>query len=321
MKLKNIVGILLLGMLSIGFASCSSDDDPIETSQKEELTLTSDALRIVVGSSTEIEIAKGNGDYKAFSLNPEIAEVKSENGKIFVEAKTNGQTAVVLSDQSNQYKKISITSYYETITVDKESLDIKMPIGNPKTKTLEIISGNGSYKATSDNTDILSLSIKQNELSVTGKKEGTATITITDALEVTKTITVVISTTDIPYDEKDLEEIKADATLRYLFASNITENADNRWYTYFNTKENELNLYGWDYYNWQYLKIYFAGDKSVGEKTGAKLTCSLNNDKFTDEPIKFEIIKNDGKKIWATYSFIKKEKLYFGHFCQNIAAE
>lgn len=36
------------------------------------------------------------------------------------------------------------------------------------------------------------------------------------------------------------------------------------------------------------------------------------------DPIDFEIIKNDGEKIWAVYSFMKQERLHYGYFIQNI---
>lgn len=36
------------------------------------------------------------------------------------------------------------------------------------------------------------------------------------------------------------------------------------------------------------------------------------------DAIDFEIIKNDGVKIWAIYSFVQDERLYYGYFIQNI---
>lgn len=318
MKIKNILGLLLLSIFSLSFAACSEDNDPIEESETSDFILKSETVKIVVGTTAEIEISKGNGDYKAFSLNPEIATVKMENGKIIVEGKNSGITSIVLSDKSNQFKKVSIVSYYDQIILSQEAIDVKMPIGNPKIKTIEVLSGNGGYTASVDKEDLVLVTVNKNVLSIKALKEGTAVITIKDALDLVKEITVNITTTDVAYDNKDLEGIKANETLRYDFAGSTTINSENRWYTYLNKKENDLNLYGWDYYNYYFLKLYFAGDKSIGEKINGKLTYKYDALTFTDEPIKFEIIKNDGTKIWAIYSFIKDEKLYFGHFCQNI---
>ena len=320
MKTKNILGLLLMAAFSIGVTSCSSEDDPIEVKEVTTLTPEVNDLKIVVGKSTELKLTKGNGDYKAFSLNPEIADVKIENGKILVEAKKNGNTAIVLSDQSNQFKKVSIASYYENIITDKEVIDIKMPIGNPKTAAVTITGGNDGYSVTSDK-DILSTSVEKNIVTIIARKEGTANITIKDAFGLTKVITVNITTTDIAFEERDLEIIKAEATSRHIFINNIHRNNDNKWYKNLNSIENGLNLYGFDYYNYQYIKLYFSGDKTLGVKANAKITCEWNDFSFTDQPIKLEIIKNDGTKIWAVYSFVKDGKLYFGHFCQNINAE
>lgn len=318
MKINNILGLLLLSLFSLNFAACSEDKDPIEESEISDLILKSETVKVVVGTTAEIEISKGNGDYKAFSLNPEIATVKMDNGKIIVEGKNSGITSIVLSDKSNQFKKVSIVSYYDQIILSQETVDVKMPIGNPKIKTIEVLSGNGGYTTSVDKEDLVLVTVNKNVLSIKALKEGTAVITIKDALDLVKEITVNITTTDVAYDNEDLEGIKANETLRYDFAGSTTINSENRWYTYLNKKENDLNLCGWDYYNYYFLKLYFAGDKSVGEKTNGKLTYKYNSLAFTDEPIKFEIIKNDGTKIWAIYSFIKDGKLYFGHFCQNI---
>ncbi|MDD3909598.1 MAG: hypothetical protein PHN86_06555, partial [Proteiniphilum sp.] len=78
------------------------------------------------------------------------------------------------------------------------------------------------------------------------------------------------------------------------------------------------NLYGWDYYNFYYLKIYFSGDKEVGKKENASLVYRYGSTSISADHIDFEIIKNDGNKIWAVYSFIRLEVLHYGYFIQNI---
>lgn len=319
MKIKNIAATILLASFAMSFSSCSGDENtPIEENVISELKMSVDDVKVVVGNKSEIEISKGNGDYKVFSLNPAIASVKLENGKLVIEGKGNGKTSIVVSDQANLYKKVSVVSLYDKITVSQEVIDVKMPIGNPKLTTIEVLSGNGGYTVTSDNKDIVSTSVNKNIISINALKEGKAVLTIKDALDVVKVITVNIATTDIAYDAKEIEAIKADSELRYVFVQSSMINEQNRWYTFFNKQVDNLNLYGWDYYNYQYLKIYFAGDKSVGVKSDSKLTVEVDSYSFADEPIKFEIIKNDGTKIWAIYSFIKDNRLYFGNFCQNI---
>lgn len=318
MKIKNIVTIVMLSAITMGFSSCKgSDDDILDVKEVSELKINADEVRVVVGNKMELEVAKGNGDYKVFSLNPEIAEVKIENGKIIIEGKGSGKTSIIVSDQANLYKKLPVVSLYDKITVSQEVVDIKMLIGNPKLAKINVLSGNGGYTVISNNPDILSVKADNDVISVTANKEGKAILTIKDALDVVKEVAVNITTTDIAYDASELEAIKANSEARYVFGTRTIINKDNSWYTYYNKLEADLNFYGWNNYNRNYLKIYFGGDKSIGEKAGAKLTVK---DSFTlvDQPIQLKVIKNDGTKIWAIYSCIKDNKLYFGHFCQNI---
>lgn len=318
MKIKNIVASALLSTFILGLSSCKgNDDDVIEAKQVSELKLSVDDVKVVVGNKADIEVSKGNGDYKVFSLNPNIVDAKIENGKITIEGKGSGKTSIVISDQANLYRKVSVVSLFDKVTVSQDVVDVKMPIGNPKIAKVEILSGNGGYTVTSNNNDILSVKVNKNIVSINAVKEGKAVLTIKDALDVVKEITVNVTTTDIAYDAKELDEIKADGSLRYVFNSGILSNDDYSWYTYYNSKTGDLNLYGYDNYG-RYQKIYFAGDKSVGDKNGAKLSMKTRTETFTDEPIKLQVIKNDGTKIWAIYSYIKNNKLNFGHFCQNI---
>lgn len=85
-----------------------------------------------------------------------------------------------------------------------------------------------------------------------------------------------------------------------------------------NRVENGRNLYGWDYFGFYYLKIYFAGDKAVGKKENASLAYYYSSTNISADAIDFEIIKNDGVKIWAVYSFVMDGKLRYGYFIQNI---
>lgn len=323
MKIKNIVGLLLIAAISTNLTSCSSEEENIEVQEVIALTPEVSDLKIVVGKSQEIKITQGNGDYKAFSLNPEIVDVKLENGKILVEGKKNGITSIIISDQSNQYKKISITSYYESILTDQDAVDIKMLIGNPKTHTITITGGNDGYTVSTDNKDILSISVSKNLINIVAKKEGTANITIKDELELTKVIGVKITTTDVAFEESDLNAIKENSTSKYVFCEKIFDESYYSQYEYYNDFINGQNRYGFNE-GWEYFKILFSGDKSVGIKENAQLGINYYNyetyesTSFTNQPIKFEIIKNDGKKIWAIYTFTKNGRLYYGHLCQNI---
>lgn len=319
MTFKNRLGLVFISALIISLSGCSSEEETVVSQKTEIFTLNANTLKIAVGKNDEIKINKGNGDYKAFSLNPQIADVKIENGKILVEGKSNGNTSILISDKDNQFKKIAITSFYESITVESDLLEVTMPIGFPtgysKTKTLNIVSGNDGYKVSTGNNDLFDVSINKKTISIICKKEGSGSLKITDGLGIEKIINIKIQTSEIPYDKSELNMIKENNTIRYIFGDRTITSS---WYTYYNDKVNELNHYGYKYSTSQLFHIYFAGDKAIGIKDNGKLSYKYSSTTFTDQPIKFEIIKNDGTKIWAVYSFLKDGKLYFGHFCQNI---
>lgn len=239
-----------------------------------------------------------------------------EGNVVKLSALSKGRTSVIISDKNSQYKELGVVAFYDVLEIETTEVNVKMPLGHPKTIRIPITKGNGGYEVSVE-SEIVSATIENDsEIVFVATKEGEATVKLTDSYGLTLDIPVTISTTTIPYDNKELEDIKADDTNRYVFNA---KNIDGSWYQYMNTTEGDLNLYGWDYYGYMYFKLYFGGDKSVGEKSDAKMVSKLSwGDPEVNESIKFEIIKNDGTKIWAVYSYIKDETLNFGHFCQDI---
>lgn len=313
-KYKNLLWILAICLITLGFSSCSSDDDDVLTiEESSNLTLAETDVRVVVGETTTVDIIEGNGDYTAFSLNEDIATVELIDNKININALASGKTGIVVSDKSSNYKSIAMVSFYEEIILKEQNVEIKMRVGNNGTKKVTVLGGNGDYIATSDDPEIASVSIEKNDIIIVGKKEGTVNISIVDQLDVETMITATVITTTKAYEGEELEELKNDSSQRFFFDGSYSSN------TPIKTVEGEYNVYGWDYYGYSYQKVYFKGDKSVGKKEEALFTF---NEWWTPvhdrESIDFEIVKNDGTLIWAIFSFIKNEKLFYGHFVRPI---
>lgn len=316
-RFKILLGILLLAVPALMFLSCEDDEDIPSFTEPSDLVIGKEQVMIVVGDKEELEIVKGNNEYKAFSLNDEIATVSISGNKLVIDAVEKGRTSVIVSDGSGQYRSLGIVSYYETLKVEHEVVNLMLPLGTTKTKSVEILQGNGNYHAESSDPEVVSVQISGESLLLTGRKEGEVSITLTDALDITATIQVKVTSTTEPYDESELETIKKKETLCYVFDNSVVENATT-YYTLLNGIDNGRNLYGWDYYNYYYLKIYFSGDKEEGKKENASLVYRYSSTSISADPIDFEIIKNDGEKIWAVYSFVKQERLHYGYFIQNI---
>lgn len=314
-KYKNLLWILAISLITLGFSSCSSDDDDdvLIVEESSNLTLAETDVRVVVGVTTTVDIIEGNGDYTAFSLNEDIATVELVDNKININALTNGRTAIVVSDKNNNYKSIAMVSFYEEIILTEQNVEFKMRVGNNGTKKVTVLGGNGGYMATSEDPNIASVSVDKNEIIIVGKKEGTVNITIVDQLDVETIITVTVITTTKAYEGEELEELLNDSSQRFFFDGSYSSN------TPINTVEGEYSVYGWDYFGYSYQKVYFKGDKSVGKKEDALFTFNEWLTPVHDRvPIDFEIVKNDGTLIWAIFSFIKNEKLLYGHFVRPV---
>ena len=316
MRTLNKLLLLLMMILPLGFSACSDDEDnnilPVE--DIPQLTLGKESIDIEVEKTTTVEISKGGGEYNAFSSNPDIVSVELDNNTLTIHAVSMGKSSVIISDKNNQYKELAIVAFYKEIILGKKNVTVEIPLGWDKTIKIPIIQGNGGYEISVE-SEILSASVSNNELIINATQEGEANILLTDSYGLTLNIPVKATTTTEPYDEEELEAIKADETVRYEFNR---QNIDNfQYWTYINNTEGDMNLYGWDYMNYYYFKLYFPGDRSVGEKEESKLIFSFGEGAY-EEAINFKIIKNDGTKIWAIYSFINDEVLNYGHCCQNI---
>lgn len=313
-----LTGWLCMLLPAALLTSCGETEDlPEPTEETSTLKLEKEQIRVVVGSNATIEILEGNNDYQVFSLNEEIASVVLSGNTLTVEALTMGETSVILSDGSSQYRSLNIISYYDEIILEREELKITVPVGNSKTSRIAILKGNGDYTVESSDPELLTATISGSDLVLELSKEGTATLTLTDRFGITATIPVTVTITDKPYDEFELKKIMETEMNSFMFNDQLIENATT-YYTIVNGMENGQHLYGWDYYNFYYLKIYFSGDSEVGKKEDASLIYSYSSTSFNVQVIDLEIIKNDGEKIWTIFSFLQNERLYYGYFIQEV---
>lgn len=318
--------LFMIAVMLLAFMACSKDNngsEPVVT-PIPDFGFDKQSVDIKVGEQTKIVVKKGQGEYKAFSLNPDIAKVEIVNDALVVEGLKNGKSAIVVSDKESRYKSLPIVVYtYDELTLSKAEIEVKFKLGSPPSNpvVIDITKGNGDYAVVSDSKNIEARIVEDNRVLIYVRGKAEANVTVSDYRGLKSTIKLhAIETTD-PYSEEELEMIKSGNMLLYRFDDDVKFNASNEWLTYYNTTENGKILYGYQYEELMLLKIYFAGDKTVGVKSDATLSFKAvwgNTPTFTAQPIRFEIIKNDGKKIWAIYSFVKDNKLYSGFFVQNI---
>ncbi|WP_143470458.1 hypothetical protein [Labilibaculum filiforme] len=319
MKLLNKLLFLLIMVLPLGFTSCDDNDDDndiLPTEEVPELVLEKSTVDIEVANISNVNITQGGGEYHAFSSNPDVVSVILEDNILKLSALKRGRTSIVISDKNSQYKELSVVAFYNTLSIENSEINVEIPLGHSKTMRIPITQGNGDYKVNTE-SEIVSASIENDsEIVIVANKEGKATITLTDSYGLSLSIPVTISTTTIPYNTAELEEIMANEESRYIYN---TKDMHEYYLSEVSTNVDGTTMIGLDSSYGYYYKVYFSGDKSPGVKANGRLDIWLYFAQIKlNESVSVEIIKNDGTKVWGVYSYIRDEKLNFGHFCQSI---
>lgn len=223
----------LASLSLIGLSSCSEDDEPVPVqneTERTDLVLSNDVQRVKIGAENRVklEVAQGNGNYHAYSLNPDIANVvKDSDGAYYIEGFKNGQASVVVSDAENIYKRMQVSVY--TTDVMKLSHDeflFSIPLGYSESSTAcSVVEGNGGYVIETDNAKV-SVSIDAESGAITlsataGKDEYSANLKITDSTGLSATMTVTVSATLDAFTDNLINELLAKTANDWYIKSNL----------------------------------------------------------------------------------------------------
>lgn len=296
MKLKYIfMSMVMAATAMVGFTSCSDDDEdapaPVDK-DKVDLVLSADA-RVKVGSENRIAlpIESGNGDYRAFSLAPEIADVVEDGGQYYIEGIKNGTARIVVSDGANNYKQIQVSVYTtETMTLSHENYTFVTPMGiSSSSSECSVDLGNGGYTVESDNDKVV-VSIEPEEGVITmtatsAKDEYLAVVTVTDCTGLTASINVTVTPTFDAFTANDLETLKnATSSDWYIKSNQFSQNrcSDLPYYERYGTWSDGDNgdgthSFGWwegegsgTYRDWGGHKITYPEGTAVGEEVAGR---------------------------------------------------
>lgn len=221
-KRYNLMALLAIAAVSLaGFTSCSDDDSPAPvdpTPTVNEITFSTDLLRVKIGSenAVAVPVVNGGGDYSAYSLSPELAEVfKGNDGQYYVEGFKNGVADIVVTDAANQFKRLPVSVYTtDVLQLSHSSLNFTTPLGKSATNDeCSVTLGNGEYTIESDNSKVTpSIDSETGEITlvaVSGANDYTATVTVHDCSGLSADISVNVSATFIGYTDADLNNIKS----------------------------------------------------------------------------------------------------------------
>lgn len=327
MKRRYLYLMMLACMLVIGSATSCSDNDNNSSAaidnNKTELLFDTDTLKIEVGQSASVSIRQGGGDYRAIVENTDIISEEISGNTLNVTSKKRGITGIVVSDAKGNYKRLVVKSMYLTMETDKEEVTINMKVGHSDgTSDVNVLVGNGQYTTVSDDPSIAEATFIQDaKITISGKKQGTAHITIKDMMGLSKTVTVQVNTTEIPFTDEEKAEIMKDNTQRYMWDGYL-RNASG-YATMVKTIEDGQNKIGWTYYNdYNFNYLTFPGELTEGTtavgRVRFKTSFGYNAEVKTIDNVKVEIIKNDGNTVWGIMSVIYEGYLYCGYFVEPL---
>ena len=328
MKAKYIYTAMLATAMMMGFTACSDDDDVydpetnVPEAQERPVIKTdvADEVQVGVGETATFNITDGGGDYKVVAENPEFVNATINGNAVTLTGVGKGIAGVVVSDAKGNYKHITVKCMYFKITLDKQEVNVGMKLGHTDgVAKVTVVGGNGNYTAESADETVARVSVKGDVITIQGVKTGETTVTVTDMMGLTQTVNVKVETTTVPFTEDEKAEVLALTENKMVF-DGIEPLCANYGNVYEVEQEDGFVTIR-AYYKWypnNAMVMKFKGDLSVGTKTEGSLTNKDWYDTLSYEGMTYEILKNDGSRVWGIVHLAEENYLHVGYFCTSI---
>jgi len=165
------------------------------------LTLERTTLTINAGTTAEVAITAGNGNYTLQVADNSKATATIVGNKVRIEGKAAGTTKVTVKDSQNKTAEISVTVSPRNLAVEKMRVEL-----NAGANTLvAITNGNGGYTAVSEDNNKVTAQIEGNGIRITAKAAGTAKVTVKDSANKQVEIVVVVRPYNLTVDKNEVE--------------------------------------------------------------------------------------------------------------------
>ncbi len=233
-----LMGAALVMLASVSFTACSDDDEPQAVTTPDELTVPSETKRIKIGDEFRLPLSEvtlaGAGEYHAYSLNPEVADVETDaDGSRYIAGYKNGTADIVLSDAAGRYKKVAVAVYTtEVMKLAQNAVFIKTLPGQTMAVTgLSVAEGNGGYTVESSLPSYVGVSInaETGEFQITAvpqEEPYTAVVTVSDqsALSAEVNISVDLASDRVKIGADTREPLPVDPAKGEYTAESLDEN-------------------------------------------------------------------------------------------------
>lgn len=321
------MSVLLMGSTMVGLTSCSDDDTTAPAvDEKEDLTLTADVQRVKIGPENMvlIDVASGNGQYHAFSLNPEIADVVvGDDGQYYIQGFKNGTAQMVISDAASNYKQLTVFVYTtDQLQLSHEDYTMSAVLGkNIISRECTVVLGNGGYSVESNNAmlhaEIDSESGMITIEAIAYKEEFKAVVTVKDCAGLSASINVTVTPSLEPFTQDELDAILAknrndlfieDHQFPYTVAEDFARGLERSGTWSDRSTGNGSHTFGWwcdGWYDAGHYIIYPEGT-TIGQEVDAIYRFLYRSSIFYGETTynldgKAKILQDDGTKkvmIW-----------------------
>ncbi|MBV7441109.1 Ig-like domain-containing protein [Weeksellaceae bacterium TAE3-ERU29] len=200
--MKNILKYSsILGFLFLFLTSCGSDDTKPSV---PEIQGIENAVKIVAGESKSYKLTGGDGNFTAQSQNENIATATVDGKDLIITGVAEGKTNVTIKAGS-KIKVVEVTIEKKP-AIDITGVQEMSYLLQGDTKSFTLMGGDGKFAATSQNTQVATVSVDGETLVITGVSAGKTQITITSG-DKTKTmdISIVGNTAGVYNNNGDLD--------------------------------------------------------------------------------------------------------------------
>ena len=165
------------------------------------LTLERTTLTINAGTTAEVAITAGNGNYTLQVADNSKVTASVVNNKVRIEGKAAGTTKVTVKDSQNKTAEITVTVRARALTLERTALTINAGT----TAEVAIFSGNGGYTVQVADNSKVTASVVNNKVRIEGKAAGTTKVTVKDSQNKTAEISVTVSPRNLTVEKMRVE--------------------------------------------------------------------------------------------------------------------
>lgn len=317
-----ILTTAMMAMASVGFTACDDDDnfEPVNvvTPDNGDLTFTTNTIEVKIGAQNmaSLPVETSAGGLKAFSLNPQIAEVVDVDGVPMIEGLKNGITEVMVSDANNNYKSLKVDVYTtkDKLELNTNDLVTELPYGIEATTTAAyVVLGNGGYTIKCDDEAIgASIDSETGVIKLSAIVEDEPiefSVTVTDCRNLSATMKVTLKGGFFAFTEGDLLEIsELDSNTGCMDGLVPSYLLDSECWFGQTINDGMIN-FGGKYELWSYTmaiaQLVYPEDTKVGEEVDG--TFIFGEFSRNEYPGKIRILVDNDVKRVGVWSNVDKE--------------